>query len=119
MIMKLIKIFFVLLVPVLLMAEESYSSPKILGINVSLINIFWETYSRNRDNLSIDEYYFSIEENSDFYIVNCQMDVDKIREKYRKKHPNEDMTEWTVKGGCGWGKISKDSLKMVEKQYFK
>ena len=117
--MKLINKLFVLLSPVLLMAEDSVCQKKIFGTNVSLINIFWDEYSKGRSDVSIDEYVFSIEENSDFYIVNCKMNIEKKKEKYKKNHPDVDMSHIAIKGGCGWGKISKDDLKIIEKKYFK
>jgi hypothetical protein len=44
--MKLINKLFVLLSPVLLMAEDSVCQKTIFGTNVSLINIFWMSIRR-------------------------------------------------------------------------
>ena len=102
-----------------LMAEDRKNINQVYGIDVALINIFWESFSQNRTDISVDDYIFSISEDSTSYTVNCDLNVARINSRYKKLHPDANMKYLSVKGGCGWSKISKESLEIIENKYFK
>lgn len=102
-----------------LMAKDEIDTKSLYGTDVALVNIFWNEYSKNRDEIFIDDYLFSISEEEKFYIVKCDLNIERLKKQYKKAHPNANMKYLSIKGGCGWGKISKDSLKIIDKLYFK
>lgn len=101
------------------MAKDEINVKQMYGADIALVNIFWNEYSKNRNDIFLDDYFFSVTEEENFYIVKCNLNVERIKNQHKKVHPDDDMKYFSVKGGCGWGKISKDSLKIVEKKYYK
>jgi len=119
--MKLINKIFLLFMASgsFLMAKDEVDTKQVIGSDVAIINIFWNDFSKNRDDIFLDHYLFSITEDANFFIVKCDLNVELLKNQYKKTHPNANMTYLTIKGGCGWGKISKNDKKIVEKKYYK